>query len=85
MMKKYLTKNNYALIHKYNASSKIGDAVIGKTNKNVRTRIYYHQDFVSKNTNNGMTNTENSNSNTSLSSNKFRNTYRSVTPRFSLR
>ena len=69
-MKNYLIKNNYELIHKYNASSKIGKAIPVKTNKNVRTRIYYHQSFVSKNINNGMTNTENSNSN--ISSNKSR-------------
>ena len=66
MIKNYLIKNNYALIHKYNASSKKGIMILG--NKNVRTRIYYHQDFVSKNTNNGTTNNEYSNSNISLSS-----------------
>ena len=72
IMKKYLIKNNYALINKFNASSKAGDIIPGKTNKNVRTRIYYHQNFILKNINNNLTNTENSNSNSNISSIKSR-------------
>ena len=74
MIKNYLIKNNYALINKFNASKGVG--FLGK-NKNVRTRIYYHIDFVSKNTDNGMTNTENSNSNINLSSKSSLNKSRS--------
>ena len=75
IMKKYLTKNSYSLIQKYNASSRSGDVIPGKTNKNVRTRIYYHQDFVSKNIDNGMTNNENSNTNSNTNSSSLNVSY----------
>ena len=78
IMKKYLTKNSYSLIQKYNASSRSGDVIPGKTNKNVRTRIYYHQDFVSKNIDNGMTNNENSNENSNTNFNTNSNRSSSV-------
>jgi hypothetical protein len=46
IMKNFLINinENYELINKFNASSKKGDVIPGKTNKNVRTRIYYRHD-----------------------------------------